>query len=161
MVGVQSGRMTVLQAALYVALVSVMALVLLDRSQVYFAMAERATVDVTLNSTRSALNLRLAYERMQGLLSRERQWDGGNPFDLGRMKVENYAGELDGPGALAGLRTGSWAFDRRKGELVYRPGYPRGLSVDDGAALLRFRLIVPGPGAVPRLDPVVPYIWSP
>ena len=153
--------MTLLQAALYVALVSLVAFVFLERAQAYFALAERAAVDVTLNSTRSAINLRLANERLQGLLSRERLWDGGNPFELGRMRVENYAGELGGPGALAELRAGIWAFDRRNGELVYRPDYPRGLSVGDGTKVLRFRLNVPGPGAPPRLDPVVPYAWEP
>jgi|CXWL01.1.fsa_nt_gi hypothetical protein len=153
--------MSMLQAALYIALVSAMALVLLDRSQTYFAIAERAAVDATLNSTRSALQIRLAYDRLRGVLSHERQWDGGNPFTLGRMKVENYAGELDGPGALAGLRAGAWAFDGRNGELVYRPNHSRGLSMGDGTNVLRFRLTVPGPGALPRLDPVVSYAWEP
>lgn len=157
----QFGRMSVLQAALYVALVSVLALVLLNRSQTYFALAERAAVDATLNNTRSALNVRLAYERLQGGLSRERHWDGGNPFELGRLTLDNYTGELESPGALAGLRGGAWAFDRLNGELIYRPNYPRGLSVSDGTAILRFRLKVPGPATIPRLDPVVSYIWDP
>lgn len=155
------GRLSVLQAALYIVLAATLALVLLDRTQLYFAIAERAAVDVTLNNARSALGLRLAYERMQGTLSRERQWDGGNPFALAWMKVDNYVGEVDGIGGRSSMPRGVWAFDSRAGELLYRPAHPRGLIIPDRAEVLRFRLSVPDAGAVPNLHPVVEYAWNP
>lgn len=156
-----AGRTTILQAALYAATASVLALVLLDRADVYFAIAERATVDATLNNTQSALYVRLAQDRLQGNLSRERLWDGGNAFALARMDVKNYAGSLDAPEKVAALPQGAWAFDSRKGELVYVPAYTQGLRIAGGATQLRFRLRVPAAAAVPVIEPVVAYRWDP
>lgn len=156
-----AGRTNVLQAALYIAVVSVLALVLLDRMQVYSAMAERAAMDATLNNVRSALYVRLAQDRMQGTLTRERLWDGGNAFEIVEVKVSNYAGEIAGPEALSAVPGGAWAYDARGRELVYRPNYPRGLSVEGGGALVRFRLSVKEGVALPQFDPVVPFSWNP
>ena len=152
------GRKTILQAALYVAIVSVLALVLLDRLQPYLAIAERSAMEVTLSNARSGLHLRLAYERMKGVLSRERQWDGGNPFSLAQVKAQNYVGELDDEQTVP---PGMWAFNRQTGELVYRPKYPRGLMLSDGESLLRFRLNVSGAAGVPQLVAVASYTWEP
>ncbi len=154
-------RMSVLQAALYIAVVSTLVMVFLDRVQAYSALAERAAVDVTLNNVRSALYVRLAQDRMQGTLSREHLWDGGNPFAIVSITAANYAGELEGPEALAALPEGAWAFDRRMRELVYRPGYRRGLEIGEGGTLLRFRLRVRDSGSLPQIEPVVPYRWEP
>jgi len=158
---VATGRTTVLQAAVYVVAASVLALVLLDRANVYFAIAERATLDATLNNTRSALYVRLAQDRLLGNLSRERLWDGGNVFELARMEVKNYAGALEDPLKVAALPQGVWAFDRPKGELVYVPAYPQGLQIEGGGSQLRFRLRVPATAAIPVLEPVLAYRWDP
>lgn len=155
------GRTTVLQAALYVAVASVLALVLLDRAEVYFAIAERATVDATLNNTQSALYVRLAQDRLTGKLSRERMWDGGNPIELAQMDVRNYAGSLKDPEKIAGLQPGAWAFDGLAGELVYVPAHPKGLRIDGGGSQLRFRLRVPSAASIPVIEPVVAYQWKP
>lgn len=156
-----AGRMTVLQATLYVAVASVLALVLLGRAEVYFALAERATVDSTLNNARSALYVRLAQERLQGTLSRERLWDGGNPFELGRIEVKNYAGRVDAPEMLAALPGGAWAFDGLRGEIVYVPNHIRGLHIEGGGGQLRFRLRVPHAAAIPAIEPTIAYRWDP
>lgn len=156
-----AGRTTVLQAALYVAVASMLALVLLGRAEVYFALAERATVDSTLNNARSALYVRLAQDRLQGTLSWERRWDGGNPFELGRMDVKNYAGRVDAPEKLAALPGGVWAYDGAKGEIVYVPNYLRGLQVEGGGSQLRFRLNVPHAAGMPTIEPTMPYRWDP
>lgn len=156
-----AGRTTILQAALYAATASVLALVLLDRAEVYFAIAERATVDATLNNTQSALYVRLAQDRLQGNLSRERLWDGGNAFTLARMDVKHYAGSLDAPEKVAAVPQGAWAFDSLKGELVYVPAYPHGLWIAGGGKQLRFRLRVQAAAAIPVIEPVVAYRWDP
>ncbi len=146
---------------MYVAVISVLVLVLLNRADVYFAIAERATVDATLNNTQSSLYVRLAQDRLQGNLSRERHWDGGNPFELARMEVKNYAGSLDTPEKIAALQQGAWAFDSLSGVLVYVPEHPTGLWIDGGGTQLRFRLRVPSAAAVPVIEAVVPYRWDP
>lgn len=156
-----AGRTTILQAALYVAVASVLALVLLDRAEYHFALAERATVSATLYNTQSALYVRLAQDRLQGKLSRERHWNGGNAFELARMDVRNYAGEIDAPERLAALSGGVWAFDSREGELVYVPNHPRGLHIEGGGRQLRFRLLVPEKSAFPAIEPAIAYRWDP
>lgn len=155
------GRTTLLQAALYVAVASLLALAFLDRAGWYFALAERAMVDATLNNVRSALFARLAQDRLQGNLTRERFWDGGNAFELGRMDVKNFAGTVEGPEKLAALPDGTWAYDSRNGELVYVAGYPRGLRIEGGGRVLRFRLRIPSGGGVPVIEPVRAYQWDP
>lgn len=156
-----AGRTTILQAALYIAVVSVLALALLDRMQVYSAFAERATVDGTLNNLRSALYVRLAQDRLQGTLSREHLWDRGNPFELVRVTVSNYAGVLGGSDLASALPEGAWGYDADSRELVYRPSYPRGLRIEGGGALLRYRLRVSDSSPLPRFEPVVPFVWEP
>jgi general secretion pathway protein G len=155
-----AGRTTILQAALYIAVVSVLALVLLERIQVYSAFAERAAVDATLNNVRSALYVRLAQDRLQGTLTREYLWDGDNPFELARVTVTNYAGVFSGPELPSALPEGAWGYDGGSREVVYRPSYPRGLRVEGGGTLLRYRLRVP-PGALPRFEPSAPFVWEP
>jgi general secretion pathway protein G len=156
-----AGRSSILQAALYIAVVSVLAVVLLDRMQVYSAFAERATVDVTLNNLRSALYVRLAQDRLQGNLSREHLWDGGNPFELARVTVSNYAGVLAGPEIQSALPEGAWGYDGDRRELIYRPSYPRGLRVEGGGTLLRYRLRVSDSSTLPRFEPVAAFVWEP
>lgn len=146
---------------MYVLVISVLVLVLLNRADVYFAIAERATVDATLNNTQSALYVRLAQDRLQGNLSRERLWDGGNAFELARMEVKNYAGVLDTTEAIAALRQGAWAFDSLSGVLVYVPQHPKGLWIDGGGTHLRFRLRVLSTSAIPVIEAAVPYRWDP
>lgn len=156
-----AGRTSILQAALYIAVVSVLALVLLSRMQVYFAFAERASVDGTLNNLRSALYVRLAQDRLQGTLTREHLWDRGNPFELARVTVANYAGVLGGPEIASALPAGAWGYDGDRRELVYKPSYPRGLYVEGGGTLLRYRLRVPDSNTLPRFEPVLPFVWEP
>lgn len=150
-----------LQAALYVAVASVLALALLQRAESYFAFAERATVGATLHNAQSALYIRLAQDRLQGTLTRERRWHGGNAFELARMEVRNYAGAIEAPEKLAALSGGLWAFDSRRGEMVYVPSHPRGLQIEGGGQHLRFRLLVPDDSAFPVIEPVLAYRWEP
>lgn len=150
-----------LEAALYAAIAAMLAAVLLERALAYFALAERAAVQATLFNTQSALYLRLAQDRLGGTLSRERHWEGKNPFELANMEVRNYAGEREDAQAAAAAGAGQWVFDRRLGELVYNPRYRRGLEISGGGELLRFRLVVPADGRPPRLEAVQPWRWDP
>jgi hypothetical protein len=150
-----------LEAVLYVAIAALLAAVLLDRMLVYFALAERAAVETTVINTQSALYLRLAYDRLRGNLSREQEWTERSPFELAKMSLENYAGELDGPNVAGALARGQWAYDRGRRELVYAPRHRRGLAIQGEGDALRFRLVLPQDSRPPRLEPAVPYRWEP
>ena len=149
-----------LEAALYVLVVSALVLVLLDRMLAYFEYAERAAVEATLLRTQSALHTRLAYDILRGKAPDPAEWPTQNPFALGQMKLENFAGERDAAdsGILEG---GRWVYDRATHHIIYKPRYSRGLSIEGGGVALRFRLVMGGPGGLALLAPVAPYRWEP
>ena len=149
-----------LESALYVIVVSVLILVLLDRMLGYFEYAERAAVQTTLIRTESALHMRLAYDVMRGAAPDREAWSEHNPFELAHMEVANFAGERDAPDP-GRLEDGKWVYDRATHQLIYVPRYVRGLSIEGGGAVLRFRLRLGAPGSIPRLVPVARYRWEP
>ena len=149
-----------LESALYVIVISVVVLVLFDRMLMYFEYAERAMVETTLLRTQSALHTRLAFDVLRGKAPDLDTWSNHNPFDLAHMELVNFAGQRDASDAGA-LEGGKWVYDPAKRELVYAPRYTRGLSVDGGGSALRFRLLIGGPGGLPRFEPVAQYRWEP
>lgn len=144
--------LTRLEAGLYAVIVGVLIAVLMERLLDQMALAERSTVETTLNNLMSAVNTRLAYERMRGQAPNLEAWVRGNPFELAGASPGNFAGEIDAVQA-ADLARGSWAFDRDRGELVYLPRLPIGL-ITEGA--LRFRADL-GNGGVYRIVAVEPH----
>ena len=155
-----SRRLSKLESAIYVIVASAIALVLFERLLVYFEYAERAMVETTLLRTQSALHTRLAFDVLRGTAPDLDAWSAHNPFELARMELTNFAGERDASDAGA-LEGGKWVYDPARRQLVYAPRFSRGLSVEGGGAVLRFRLIIGGPGGLPRLAPVAPYRWEP
>jgi hypothetical protein len=145
---------------MYAIVVSVLVLVLLERMLMVFEYAERAAVETTILRTQSALHTRLAYDLLRGKAPDLDAWSAHNPFELAKMKPENFAGERDAPdtGTLEG---GKWVYDRATRQLIYFPRYSRGLSIEGGGAALRYHLSLGGPGGLPRLVPVAPYRWEP
>jgi type II secretory pathway pseudopilin PulG len=99
-----------------IALVAVFSGVLLKRFVMYQELAERAAMEQTVATIRSALHLQMA-----GMISRGRVADipklaAVNPFQLLAERQKNYAGEFFDP---KGVSPGNWYYDLRTGEVVY------------------------------------------
>ena len=155
-----SRKLSKLESAIYVIVVSVVVLVMLDRMLAYFEYAERAAVESTLLRTQSALHTRLAYDRMRGSAPDLEAWRARNPFEVAHMQVANFGGERNAADT-GSLEAGQWVYDRATRQLIYSPRYSRGLMIEGGASVLRFRLTVDRAGGLPRLTPVAHYSWEP
>jgi len=133
-------RLTRLEAVLFAAVVGVFIAVLLDRLYDYFELAERASVEVTLASLQSGLNVRLAQDLMTGRARDLGRWRRKNPFTITRTTPVNYLGEIAQP-RLDEVDPPAWLFDPGAAELVYVPRHARSLRTADGSGVLRFRLV--------------------
>jgi type II secretory pathway pseudopilin PulG len=110
---------TLLELVVVACVVSVLAVVLLNRMQFYQRAAEKTAMEQTAGTIRSALNLRvaslLAKDHADGLADLTKQ----NPMDWLAQKPPNYAGEYFGDKAKDGVVSGQWYFDLRERNLVY------------------------------------------
>jgi prepilin-type N-terminal cleavage/methylation domain-containing protein len=110
---------------------AVMAGLLLQRLSFYQAEAERAAVEQTVGTMRTALALRQSTLAVRG---RERELAalaGTNPVKWLTAPPRQYAGEYYAPDAGM-VRNGSWYFDRADKTLAYLPAA--------GGAPLKFRV---------------------
>lgn len=99
-------------------IVSVLLLVLLDRTLRYQAMAEKTAMEVTIMNMRSGLRLRVAE-----LMMAERTNELGglvqdNPIHWLEAPPANYLGEIHNP-QRSRLPVNTWHFDPDRRELVY------------------------------------------
>jgi hypothetical protein len=132
-----------LQAALYVAIVGVIAALLLDKLLTYAEAAEKATMEATVSRLNNALYARLAYLALRGEYETIDALPGQSPFQVTHATSPAYLGEFDG--TPPGAEGGRWYFDRKRQELVYLPNLRRHLTVSDdepGRASIRFHLEV-------------------
>lgn len=152
-----------LEAALYVIVAALLALLLLDRLQHYAELAERAAMETTLTSLQTALQVKFMLAAAHsGPRAVADAWRGRNPFVLAGSAPTGYLGERESP-ELHSVAGGSWLFDSARRELIYIPRSTGVLHLpgtsDDGRAL-RFELKVEGaPGALGwavRLVPIAP-----
>lgn len=159
---------TLFELVIVVCLVGILASIALDRLLRYQEIAEKTAMEATIGAIRSA----------QALQSASRILDGGL-VAVGRMQTENPVGWLaqPPPGYLGGLRDpaldqvpgGSWYFDLKNNELVYRPQHTRYFTPGpDGTDLIRFRVVARlGSGQPPRelaeldIRPIAPIRWAP
>jgi hypothetical protein len=129
------------QAALYVAIVGILAAVLLERLLTYAEIAERAAMDATVSRLNAALYTRIAYLTLRGEADAIDGFRDRNPFSSAKMHVPNFIGEFDiaPPGDEA---QGRWFYDRIRRQLVYVPNLKRYLrkGAGDADAALRYRL---------------------
>jgi hypothetical protein len=153
--------LTRLEAALYVVATGVLVAVLLDRMLEYFEIAERATVEATVNRVNSGINTRLAYDRLKGRISDPEEWLRRNPFELVSMNPANFLGEVDRAEPSA-VPPGQWVYDRGTAQLLYRPRFSRHLQTRNGSKLLRFQVRPMGVNAYGpyHLVPSVAYEWG-
>jgi general secretion pathway protein G len=141
-----------LEFAVTAVLISVLALLTLGALWRAQGQAEATLVDLTLRNMATALRLRQLDLLLRGDAAGMAALAGANPVAWLDGPPANYRGEVDG----TPVQGPAWYFDRRRGELVYRPGvasYP----LPDGAEELRWRVERAGgstamPGA--RINPV-------
>ncbi|MBK8065387.1 MAG: hypothetical protein IPK29_16090 [Betaproteobacteria bacterium] len=160
-----SGRVGVLQSALYVAVACALAAALLSRLLVLSEAAEKAAMEATLGRVQGALYVKLAQAALTGAQGAAQDWTERNPFVLAEAVPANYAGELHAPD-LRELARGQWYYDTVRREVVYLLRQSRAFAGDGSEPPnLRFRLEVErGPGGGYRrvtLRSLTSYVWEP
>jgi len=109
---------SLLEFAVTVAVIGILAMVLLQRLFYYQGEAERTAVQLTVANVRSALETRAAEGKLPGRSVDLTSLAEQNPFNLLKDKPPNYAGELYSP-SDADIGPGNWCFDRADKTLVY------------------------------------------
>ena len=103
-----------------VTLILVVLGLLLGRAADWWRLSERIAIERQLQNLETIARIRLAEAIMQGDTRRALALDGGNPFTWGRSVAgARYAGLLTEM-AWNEVPPGTWTFDARRGELVYR-----------------------------------------
>ena len=100
--------------------ISVIAVLLLDRLLSYQEYAEKAAMELTVVNMRSGLRLRTAELMTQDRLHELGKLINENPLRWLETPPPNYLGELARP-ELKALAQGNWYFDTSTRELVYLP----------------------------------------
>ncbi len=137
----QSG-FTLFELAVVVAIISILAVLAIDKIWALRMDAERAAVAQVVGSLRSALGIEVASRVVQNGVQTLPDLAGNNPMDLMAQSPPGYLGELENadPGSLAG---GQWYFDPRGGALVYLVRFPGSFDTTLKAPpRLRFRIVL-------------------
>jgi general secretion pathway protein G len=109
---------TLIELAVVVAIVGILAAALLSRALFYQEQAERAGMEQLLGNLRSALHLQIAAALIKGNPAAMGHLADQNPMDWLAEKPTNYVGEYYAPrSGLIGV--GSWYFDLNDKNLVY------------------------------------------
>jgi prepilin-type N-terminal cleavage/methylation domain-containing protein len=112
---------TLLELAVVVAIIGVLAGTLLSRVTMYQAEAERVARDNVVGVLRSALNMKAAQLVAQGRKAELGKLATINPMDLLAQKPANYIGEVYAP-QIDKISRGNWFFNRKQLLLVYISG---------------------------------------
>lgn len=148
---------TLLELAIVVCVVGLLASYVLDRLWRYQEMAEKSAMEQTVSLLRSALLIETARLMARG---REGEIEGlarTNPMTWLAQRPDNYAGEFDGSEPEG--RTGVWYYDTRSHELVYLPQRSDHLQPDrEGRKRLRYSVTVVGESL--RRDVDVRSLWA-
>jgi general secretion pathway protein G len=161
---------SLIELAVVVSVIGVLAAVLLDRMLFYQEQAEKAAMEQMAGTLRSALHLQTA-----SLFAKSRADDiprllKQNPMNWLAEKPVNYRGEYFAP-KPQDIEPGSWYFDLQSGELVYLVNNDQHFHIDErerNRVRFRTRLVTSIQeigksddktieGAT--LDAVVPYKW--
>jgi prepilin-type N-terminal cleavage/methylation domain-containing protein len=162
---------TLLELMATACIISVLAVILLDRVQFYQKMAEKTAMEQTAGILRSALHLQFAELITKDKVADAQYLIGQNPMNWLTEKPGNYAGEFfgDEPGDVT---SGEWYFDLQNRDLIYlvhnrkkdeshvRITFRTKLVLDtkelSGADRADGRKVVAGV----VLEQIVPYVWK-
>jgi len=159
---------TLIELIVVVCIVALCAALLLDRLRFYQEAAEKAVMEYTVATVKSALQLQVAAMLVRGEEKKIGTLARANPVDWLMEPPVGYRGEFRAP--QPAVPRGSWYFDATRNELVYVPNLDAHLErLADGSKRLRFRVrfdFEPGdPDSERRrfagmgIDSVTPYTW--
>ncbi|MES3021152.1 MAG: type II secretion system protein [Pseudomonadota bacterium] len=109
---------TLIELAVVVAIIAILAGALLKRVTFYNEQAELAAMQTVLGALRGSLHLKAAQLIAKGRTGELTSLVGKNPMDLLAEKPSNYLGEYFSPQSFK-ITPGNWYFDRQKKLLVY------------------------------------------
>lgn len=133
----QSG-FTLLELAVVVVCIGLLAGIFLDRVLPLMAKAERVAVLRAESDLRAALNLEAARLIAAGERDRLGRLAGSNPMAFMLEPPATYAGELEAPDP-AGFPGGTWYYDALRERLVYRVDRARGFRSElEGAPRIEY-----------------------
>jgi hypothetical protein len=119
---------------------SLLSLFFFDRLLTYQELAEKTTVEVTAINMRAGLRYRVAELLLHQQDREVANLVGGNPIKWLELPPPNYLGELSAP-KWEEIPPGSWYFDVKKGEVLYRLKRARHFVPNSsGQQELRFRV---------------------
>lgn len=161
----RAGAFSLIELALVLTLISILAGVLLERMVYYQEIAEKASMEQVAADLRSSVNLRAAELVLENRFADLDELVLKNPFELLAQKPQNYLGVLDGPSPEQ-VPAGKWYFDKRSKEVVYSIDLGRYFSLDrQGPKRVMWHIVtvpgVSGPNTAQwaRLELVSPYRW--
>lgn len=156
---------TLLELAVVVVVIGILFLFSYQQYLDLLVDVEKASVEQTLGTLRSAVGLKVAKMLIDGEIDQLKKYAGTNPVHLLAEVPKNYAGETANPHDYDG-RSGLWHFDKTNGLLVYRVKNQKYFfSEIDGFSQARFRLSVVYDDdssksfAGMRLQPIEKYSW--
>ena len=159
---------TLIELIIVVCIVALCAALLLDRLRFYQEAAEKAAMEYTVATMKSALQLRVAAMLVRGEEGNIGKLARSNPMDWLMEPPVGYRGEFRA--AQPAVPQGSWYFDATRNEIVYVPNLDAHLErLADGSKRLRFRVRLDFEPKDPdsertrfagmRIEPVTPYTW--
>jgi prepilin-type N-terminal cleavage/methylation domain-containing protein len=116
--GRRHGGFTLLELAVTIAIIAVLAGMLLKRVTFYSEQAEIAAMETVLGSLRSGLHMKAGQMIVQGKAGELPTLVSKNPMELLAEQPSNYLGEYFSPQSFT-ITPGNWYFDRTKLLLVY------------------------------------------
>lgn len=167
---------TLIELAVVVAVVGLLATALLSRISFYQELAEKVAMEQLLGTLRSALHLQIADSLVKGDKAAINRLADQNPMDWLAEKPNNYTGEYYTPQPRV-VAAGNWYFDLHTKNLVYLANNHKHLHTAPGESnKLRFQVklvtSVTGGGAAGNaggangkavagviLEPAVSYSW--
>jgi len=164
---------TLLEFAVTASVLGILAFVLLDRMTYYQERAEKANMEYTVATVKTALLVEFSTLMVEGRMQESPALLLRNPMDWLVPKPANYLGEFNGI-APDSLPRGNWYYDSGARELAYRVNRGRYFTPDShGRREVRFRVTAvydeisnkerggafPMPPSGIKLRAVEPYQW--
>ena len=163
-----SSGFTLIELIVVICIVALCATLLIERLRFYQEAAEKAAMEYTVATLKSALQLRVAVMLVKGQEGKIGILARSNPVDWLTEPPAGYRGEFRAP--QPAVPRGSWYFDATRSEIVYVPNLDAHLDrLEDGSKRLRFRVRIDLEPIEPdsevrrfsgmRVEPVTPYTW--